>query len=109
MTPERWQEVKKILAEALERTPAERSAYLDRACTEPEVRREVESLIAAHERAGSGFMEQAPIKAVRFAQPGEYGEALKSGSRLGPYQILGALGAGGLSRARHSAGPRRSD
>jgi serine/threonine protein kinase/tetratricopeptide (TPR) repeat protein len=96
VTPERWQEVKKILAEALERTPAERSAYLDRACTEPEVRREVESLIAAHERAGSGFMEQAPIKAVRFAQPGEYGEALKSGSRLGPYQILGALGAGGM-------------
>jgi eukaryotic-like serine/threonine-protein kinase len=96
MTPERWQEVKKILAEALERPPTERSAYLDRACAEPEVRREVESLIAAHEGASSGFMEHAPTKAVRFAQPGEDGEALESGAKLGPYQIVGALGAGGM-------------
>jgi len=45
MTPQRWQEVKKVLAGALERTPEERSVYLDQACTEPALRREVESLI----------------------------------------------------------------
>jgi len=50
MTPERWQEVKKVLAGALERTPVERSVYLDQACTDPDVRREVESLLSAHER-----------------------------------------------------------
>jgi hypothetical protein len=32
VTPERWQAVKKILAAALERPPAERAAYLDSAC-----------------------------------------------------------------------------
>ena len=50
MTPERWQEVKKALAGALERTPAERRAYLDQACADDSLRREVESLIAAHEQ-----------------------------------------------------------
>ena len=45
MTPERWQEVKKVLAAVLERPPEERSVYLDQACTEPSLRMEVESLI----------------------------------------------------------------
>jgi hypothetical protein len=49
MTPERWQEVKKVLAAELERAPEERRVYLDQACTEPALRREVESLIAARE------------------------------------------------------------
>ena len=56
MTLERWQEVKKVLAAALEREPEERAAYLDQACVEPLLRREVESLIAAHEQAKSNFM-----------------------------------------------------
>jgi serine/threonine protein kinase/tetratricopeptide (TPR) repeat protein len=96
MTPERWQEVKTILAAALERPPAERNAYLDKACTEPEVRREVELLIAAHERAGGGFLERSPIEAMRSALSGGVGDPLTSGSKLGPYEILGALGAGGM-------------
>src|SRR2546427_3733566 len=84
--PERWQEVKKVLAAALEREPGERGAYLDQACTEPLLRREVESLIAAHEQGESSFMEQPAI---------EHG-ALKRGTRLGPYEILAPLGAGGM-------------
>ncbi|PYU35025.1 MAG: hypothetical protein DMG31_04775 [Acidobacteria bacterium] len=86
MKPERWQEVKKVLAAALEREPGERGAYLDQACTEPLLRREVESLIAAHEQGESSFMEQPAI---------EHG-ALKRGTRLGPYEILAPLGAGGM-------------
>src|SRR2546428_4982039 len=84
--PERWQEVKKVLAAALEREPGERGAYLDQACTEPLLRREVESLIAAHEQGESSFMEQPAI---------EHG-ALKRGTRLGVYEILAPLGAGGM-------------
>ena len=87
MTPERWQEIKKVLAGALERTPEQRSAYLDEACTEPELRREVESLIVAQEKADSDFMERPPMGS---------NEALKSGSKLGPYEIAGPLGAGGM-------------
>lgn len=86
VTPERWQEVKKMLAAALERAPEQRRAYLDRACADPALRREVESLIAAHEQGDTSFMEQ----------PGLGSRALKPGTKLGPYEILAHLGAGGM-------------
>jgi serine/threonine protein kinase len=86
VTPERWQEMKKVLAGALERTPAERPSYLDQACADASLRREVESLIAANEQGDTSFLEQPAI---------ERG-ALKSGSKLGPYEILSSIGAGGM-------------
>jgi len=86
VTPERWQEVKKVLAGALDRAPGERPAYLDQACAEPDLRREVESLIAAHEQAQTSFL----------AQPAMQAKELAIGSRLGPYEILARLGAGGM-------------
>ena len=86
VTPERWQAVKKLLAAALERAPQDRSVYLDQACTEPGLRREVESLIAAHEQGDTSFMEE-PV-----AERG----ALRSGTKLGPYEIVARLGAGGM-------------
>jgi len=86
VTPERWQEVKKVLAGALERAPGERHAYLDQACAEPDLRREVESLIAAHEQAQTSFL----------AEPALPPKQLAIGSRLGPYEILSRIGAGGM-------------
>src|SRR5579863_4708404 len=86
VTPERWQEVKKVLAAALERAPGERRAYLDQACAEPDLRREVESLIAADEQTQSSFLAQPAIQAKELA----------IGSRLGPYEILARIGAGGM-------------
>jgi hypothetical protein len=44
MTPERWQQVKGVLQEALELAPAQRPAFLDRVCsTGHSLRREEES------------------------------------------------------------------
>jgi TolB-like protein len=86
VTQDRWKEVKKVLADALERAPGERNAYLDQACAEPDLRREVESLIAAHEQAQSSFLAQPAIQAKELA----------IGSRLGPYEILSRIGAGGM-------------
>ena len=44
MTPERWNQVKCVLQEALELAPEQRPAFLDRACsTDHSLRREVES------------------------------------------------------------------
>jgi serine/threonine protein kinase/Tol biopolymer transport system component len=87
VTPERWQEIKAMLAAALERTPPERRSYLDQACPDAFVRGEVESLIAAHEEGDSSFMERPAT---------ENSEMLPSGSKLGPYEILTRLGAGGM-------------
>ena len=87
LTPDRWQEVKKVLASALERAPGERQAFLDRACTESALRREVESLIAAHDDAATSLA----------AHPAARGDQVfKAGAKLGPYEILAPLGAGGM-------------
>ena len=95
MTPEQWQEVKELLAGALERTPKERTAYLDQACSEPALRREVESLLAAHEQGDGSFLERLAVD----------GEPLKTGDKIGPYEIVARIGAGGMGivyRARDS-------
>ena len=47
MKPQRWKEIDRIFAAALEREPAERAAFLDEACGgDEQLRKEVESLLA---------------------------------------------------------------
>ena len=53
MRAERWREIDRLFDAALERAPAERAAFLAAACAgDDELRREVESLLTAYERAG---------------------------------------------------------
>jgi len=85
VTPERWKQVKTILAAAIERPADEQGAYLDGACgSDVALRREVESLIAAE--AGPLGLDEVPRAAPRFTP----------GARLGQYEIVAALGAGGM-------------
>lgn len=47
MTPTRWQEIERVFHAALERPPEEGAAFLVEICkSSPDVRREVESLLA---------------------------------------------------------------
>ena len=51
MTPEHWQQIDKLLEQVLEREPDRRDLFLDEACAgDDELRREVETLLKAHER-----------------------------------------------------------
>ncbi len=53
MSPERWQQIKKVLNAALEQPPNERGAYIVFTCGDDiEIRREVEAL--GDEKANSG-------------------------------------------------------
>ena len=95
MKPERWQEASRILEIALEYDPDRRAAYLDEVCAnDVEVRQEVESLLAASERAGS--LLDSP--AMEMAAPLFVSESLESmlGQSIGRYKIITALGAGGM-------------
>ena len=48
MDPERWKRVQELFNAAVELDPARRTAFLDESCPDdPELRREVESLIAS--------------------------------------------------------------
>jgi eukaryotic-like serine/threonine-protein kinase len=54
MTPERWQQVKEIFNSAIQYEPKGRAAFLLQACGGDEaLRKEVESLLASHEKDGS--------------------------------------------------------
>src|SRR5580698_1822616 len=83
MDPQRWVKIESLYHAALARNPAERPDYLAAACAqEPELRREVESLLGA---ANADL--RSPLSADRNWLPG---------FRLGAYEILAPLGAGGM-------------
>jgi predicted ATPase len=95
MKAERWQQVKQVLHSALEREPAGRSAFLREACAGDEtLRREVEALLASHERAGSFFETPAAGAAARALAEGR-AESLV-GRTAGPYKVLSQIGSGGM-------------
>jgi ankyrin repeat protein len=81
-----------ILADAIELTdPAARRAHLEGACAgDKTLRREIESLLAAHEQA-SEFMRTAARPGSAHVLPGE-----KAGDRIGRYTLIEQLGEGGF-------------
>ncbi len=93
MSSERWERTKEILEQALQMSPQERQPILTQLCrTDADLRREVDSLIASHEEAGSEFLGLAAPEVLRLAPR----QTLASGTKLGSYEILQRLGAGGM-------------
>jgi serine/threonine protein kinase len=95
MTPERWEQIKRLFHAALEVEPARRPAFLAQAYAHDDlVRQEVEALIASHEQAES-FIE-TPASDVAAALLGQDWAGLVAGQAIGPYKIAGVLGTGGM-------------
>jgi serine/threonine protein kinase len=93
VTSERWQRVKELFEAALERDPAERATFLAQACgSDEEVRREVESLLAAHE-GDPGFMNTPVGHLLVGDEP-----MLAVGQPFGPYEVTSPLGEGGMGQ-----------
>jgi Tol biopolymer transport system component/predicted Ser/Thr protein kinase len=95
VTPERWQQIKKVHAEALERDESERAAFLSQACAgDDALRQEVESLLA-QERGAEGFLEVPALKIPSSMLKQDPSQSL-CGRQLGSYKVLSLLGAGGM-------------
>ena len=96
MTADRWQRINQLYYAALEVEEKERTAFLEQHCSgDPELRREVESLLAMHQEAG-GFLNRPAVEAVAKALQDEPPSLV--GRQLGPYKVLGVLGPAGWER-----------
>src|SRR5574341_5872 len=95
MTPERYQQVAHIYHQAVELEPDERAHFLDQACAgDLELRNEVEALIASGEQAGD-FLDRPVLEVAARHTVSEKGRSF-AGRRIGRYQVLSPLGAGGM-------------
>jgi serine/threonine protein kinase/Tfp pilus assembly protein PilF len=98
MSPTQWKKIDELLDAALD-LPAERhAAYLDEVCEgDDELRRELSSLLAAHEKAGS-FIETTPAEGIStvFSQRGLDQTQTLVGQTLGHYEIVALIGSGGM-------------
>ena len=108
ITPADWARIQALFHAALERPPEEREAFLRRGAQgNEEILREVESLLAAHPEA-EGFLSVSPVPEGAGQLPPAVARGLAPGSRLGVFEILGPLGAGGMG-AVHRARDTRLD
>src|ERR1041385_2808467 len=95
MTSERWQQVNELFQLAAERTPEERTTFLQTACQGDEgLQREVESLIASYERA-ENFIEAPAFEVVPELLTNERTSAI-IGESIGHYHIESLIGLGGM-------------
>jgi len=92
MKTELWRRAEDLFHAALERPPEARRAFLDEACDDEGLRRQVETLLSKDAKAGS-FLEGPALA----GPPGPGGaRGALPGRRYGPYRILSLLGAGGM-------------
>jgi serine/threonine protein kinase/tetratricopeptide (TPR) repeat protein len=92
MLPGNWEKVQTVFAAAAELRGDERQRYLDRSCAnDPELRAEVESLLASDvcdTHVISGAIEGAAMNLLGHESP--------VGRRVGAYRIIRELGRGGM-------------
>jgi serine/threonine-protein kinase len=99
MTPEHWQQVKRLFDAALQRDAVSRRSFLSQACGgDGELQKEVEKLLAAHEQAGS-FMAVSSTQlsqAVEESVPASNAVDSFAGRVLSHYRVEARLGSGGM-------------
>jgi Tol biopolymer transport system component len=96
MTPERWKQVEDLYHAARERDGAARAVLLDEVCAgDRDLRDRVESMLDAHDRAGS-FIQTPAAGDIPELLAAVEPPALPAGEVLGHYRIESLLATGGM-------------
>ena len=109
MDAESWRQAKAVLAEALVCPPAERGAFVDAHCTDPELRREVHAFLAEYDE---DFLESVRSVTGTLDSTGSSGSDaeqlpdIQAGDQIGPYVVVDQLGVGGMGRVFLGNDPR---
>jgi Tol biopolymer transport system component/predicted Ser/Thr protein kinase len=99
MEPPSFERVEEAYHAALARPPGERDAFLQGACGgDEDLLREVRSLLGHAEQA-TEFLEEPAAEAVTQS-------VIAPGTRLGPYEVLGLIGAGGMGEVHRARDTR---
>jgi serine/threonine protein kinase len=94
VTPERWRRINQVFHDALAREGAARAAFLREAtASDPDLLREVETLLASHSRAGT-FLD-VPAWGVAPELMFDEAESLV-GRQVGAYRVTEEIGRGGM-------------
>ena len=109
LTPERYQQIKRVFAEACRLKPEQRAAYLDQACAgDADLRAEVEGLLHHDEKslpirprisAAAAFgldRMDAGAAAGSSALAGFQPAPEQAPERIGDFRIIGKIGQGGM-------------
>ncbi|MDQ3212271.1 MAG: serine/threonine protein kinase [Acidobacteriota bacterium] len=95
MTPARWQQINELFHAALKREQATRHMFLRTAAEgDPDLLREVETLLRSHENA-RGFLDEPAWGVAAELILGEPAASL-TGRQLGPYRVVQEIGRGGM-------------
>ena len=87
MSAPSWSDLETLFHEALACAPVDRAAFLAERCAgRPNLQAEVAALLRAHDKAPDDLRRTAVAPHPQ----------LQSGARLGPFEVVAALGAGGM-------------
>ncbi len=98
LSPERWDQIQGLFDEVFDLRGDERAARLDEACRDdPDLREEVESLLAAYEQADDVLQQVDKIAPAASPDPPSRPSApSRTGMRVSHYEIVDKLGGGGM-------------
>jgi serine/threonine-protein kinase len=95
MADDKWQKVREIFDAALRQQPEARADFLRAACGDDEsLLAEVQSLFSSYDKAEDFLATPAVAQVAEMIEADQ--RALETGQTVGPYEIIGPLGSGGM-------------